>query len=179
MFRHKHPDIANFRADYAQLADFCEVLRKDMKPFYLLAFLLTANHKNAEQCFASTVEKGCKENRVFKPWVRSWIRRCLIEEAIHTVFSCSGRTGEQQREVRGDPRVSNVVNAVTALPALERFVFVMSVLEGYSSRECSLLLKCAMNTVIELRVRALCRLAASEPFSTGSPAGLSGRRESA
>jgi hypothetical protein len=44
--------------------------------------------------------------------------------------------------------------AVIALPAFERFVFVVSVLEGYSVENCSLLLGCARADVIAARTRA-------------------------
>jgi hypothetical protein len=49
MLRFRKPEIAAFRADYAMRADFCAVFEEDMKPLYLLAFFLTANHKEAEQ----------------------------------------------------------------------------------------------------------------------------------
>src|SRR5207237_9434291 len=41
----------------------------------------------------------------------------------------------------------------------ERFVFVMAVLEGYSPRECSALLGCPVQDVIEAKSLALQRLA--------------------
>ncbi len=71
MFRSEKSKMPNFRADYAKHADFCEVFQRDMKPLYLLAFLLTVNHKDAEQCFALTVEKAFKKPAVFKEWAQS------------------------------------------------------------------------------------------------------------
>jgi len=41
------------------------------------------------------------------------------------------------------------------LQPLDRFVFVMSVLEGYADRECSALLGCTPAEVVEARIRAL------------------------
>jgi hypothetical protein len=166
MLRTKQPEIPDFRADHAKVADFCKVLDTDMKPFYLLAFLLTANRKEAEECLLSTVE-GCDQNCVFKEWTRSWIKRCLIAEAIHIVFSSSGESGERRNlwfEGLGEPRVSDVFNALTGLDTLERFVFVMSILEGYSLRECSLLLECSMRSVVQLQACALRKLAELDPF---------------
>src|SRR5216683_4968321 len=96
MFRFRKPEIAAFRADYAMRADFCAVFERDMKPLYLLAFLLTANHKEAEQCFASTVDEAFKEQAVFKEWARSWVKRSLIENAIEIVSPASARTGEKR-----------------------------------------------------------------------------------
>ena len=63
MFRFRKPEIENFRADYAKYADFCEVFEKDIKRLYLLAFLLTADHKQAEQGLASRVEEASKNRR--------------------------------------------------------------------------------------------------------------------
>jgi len=50
------------------------------------------------------------------------------------------------------------LRAICALAPLPRFVFVMSVLENYSARECSLLLGCTMETVTEARNSALKQL---------------------
>jgi hypothetical protein len=171
MFRPEKPETANFHTKCATLPDFRDALEQDMKGFYLLASLLTANHKEAGQCFASTLLESCKENSVFKAWTGSWIKRCLIMKAIHIVFVFSGSTRSEGirnlwSEGPGEAPINNVVNALTSLDGLERFVFVMSFLEGYPSRECSLLLKCTAESVVELRTRASCTRAGSDPFST-------------
>jgi len=44
------------KTNHAAWGDFCEAFVKDMKPLYLLAFLLTANHQDAEQCFRMALE---------------------------------------------------------------------------------------------------------------------------
>jgi hypothetical protein len=74
--------IADSRAGSANRPDFCKVLEQDLKPLYLFAFLLTANHKTAEQCFDATVEQALNEPAVFKDRVRSYIKRTLIRNAI-------------------------------------------------------------------------------------------------
>lgn len=162
MFRFRKPEIENFRADYAKHADFCEVFEKDMKRMYLLAFLLTADHKQAEQCFASTVEEAFNEQAVFQEWAQSWVNRTLIEKAIEIVFPLSNRLSETRdswsaglHETHGQDKL----NAVTKLAPLERFVFVMSVLERYSDRDCALLLGCNRNKLSQARRKALRRLA--------------------
>jgi DNA-directed RNA polymerase specialized sigma24 family protein len=162
MFRFRKPEIENFRADYAKHADFCEIFEKDMKRLYLLAFLLTADHKQAEQCFVSTVEEAFKEPMVFKEWARCWVNRTLIEKAIAIVAPLSSRRNERPdswgaglHEKSGQDKT----NAVTRLAPLERFVFVMSILESYSGRDCALLLGCKLNRVSPARRKALRRLA--------------------
>jgi len=49
---------------------------------------------------------------------------------------------------------------VLALADLDRFVFVMSVLEAYSEKECSLLLGCSPLEVHDALTRALDHIAA-------------------
>jgi DNA-directed RNA polymerase specialized sigma24 family protein len=58
-----------------------------------------------------------------------------------------------QEQTSGD----NEIDAVTQLAPLERFVFVMSILERYSIWDCSLLLGCSMKKVVQARMRALRR----------------------
>ncbi len=159
MFRSEKSNMPNFRADYAKHADFCEVFQRDMKPLYLLAFLLTVNHKDAEQCFALTVEDAFKKPAVFKEWAQSWVKRSLIEHAIDIVSPASARTGEKrdlwsahQSHGQGE------IDAVAKLAPLERFVFVMSILERNSNWDCALLLGCNTNKVAQARRQALRRL---------------------
>jgi hypothetical protein len=66
VFGSKKPMTAHPSVDHAKHDDFCSVLERDMKSLYLLAFLLTGNHKESEQCFVSTVENSFRERVVFK-----------------------------------------------------------------------------------------------------------------
>jgi DNA-directed RNA polymerase specialized sigma24 family protein len=158
MYPARKVETTGFRADYAKRTDFCGVFERELKSLYLLAFLLTANHKEAEQCFTLTADEAFKEQAVFKEWVGPWVKRCLIKNAIRIVSPMSARSSEKrnvwstlQDATRGDSEI----DAVTQLAPLERFVFVMSILERYSAWDCSLLLGCNMNKVAQARVRAL------------------------
>jgi len=159
MFRPEKVETASFRADYAKRADFCELFEREMKPLYLLAFLLTANHQDAEKCFAAAVDEALEEP-VFKEWAESWIKRSLVRNAVGIASPASTRSGEKrdlwnrgQEKSHGDSEI----DAVTQLAPLERFVFVMSILERYSIWDCSLLLGCSMKKVVQARMRALRR----------------------
>jgi DNA-directed RNA polymerase specialized sigma24 family protein len=132
-----------------------------MKPLYLLAFLLTANHNEAEQCFASTVEEAFKEQAMFKEWARSWVKRSLIETAIEIVSPTTGRTAENRDLWNAGPHETHRecdIDAVTKVAPMERFVFVMSILERYSNWDCALLLGCSLSKVAHARKKALRRL---------------------
>src|SRR5882762_10030145 len=127
-----------------------------MKPLYLLGFLLTANHEESEQCFVSTVDEAFKEQAVFKEWGRSWVRRSLIENAIEIVSPASARNG-QKRDLWGvgqhEAQRGCEIDTVTKLDAFERFVFVMSIVERLSKRDCALLLECRMKEVARARMK--------------------------
>ena len=158
MFRPEKVETASFRADYAKRADLCELFEREMKSLYLLAFLLTANHQDAEKCFAAAVDEALEEPVVFKEWTESWAKRSLIRNAVGIVSPASTRSGGNrdlwdrgEEEAPGD----NEIDAVTQLAPLERFVFVMSILERYSIWDCSLMLGCSMKKIVQARMRAL------------------------
>ena len=158
LFRAQKSKIADFRARYANCADFSELLERNLKPLYLLAFLLTANHKDAERCFFMTAEECLGEQAVFKEWAQSWIKRSLIKNAIGVVSPASSRACEKRdfwSVEQNEAERNDEINALTRLPHLERFVFVMSILERYSDWECSVLLGCSVKKVARSRMRGL------------------------
>jgi DNA-directed RNA polymerase specialized sigma24 family protein len=157
MSRPEKLKIADSRSGNANRPDFCEVLEQELKPLYLLAFLLTANHKAAEQCFDATVEQALNEPADFKDRVRSYIKRSLIRNAI-VMLSPPSAPDEKRDLWTAVPHKAvgdDEIGGVTQLPPLERFVFVMSVLERCSDGECSLLLGCSTRNVAKARMRAL------------------------
>jgi DNA-directed RNA polymerase specialized sigma24 family protein len=156
---------AEFSGRYATRADYCRIFQQDIR---LLSILLTANHARAEQCYVEAIENAVKGNPVFKEWARSWSKRSVIQNAIRLVFSESvqSEVPDDWPEPLREPRVRSVIDVVTRLAPLERFVFVMSVLERYSDRECSVLLNCTVQDVIDARVQALRTLAGLDPVFT-------------
>jgi DNA-directed RNA polymerase specialized sigma24 family protein len=161
VFRSNKPKITNFRTCYAKHADFCEIFEQDTRRLYLLAFLLTTNHKESEQCFVLTIEEAFKEQTVFKEWARSWLRRRMIENAIEIVSPAAARKGQQRDLWSGGQRETHrecEIDTVTKLAPFERFVFVMAVLERYSNWDCAVLLGCSINGVAHTRIMALRRL---------------------
>jgi hypothetical protein len=156
VFASKKSKAANFRADYAKHDDFCKVFDMHAKSLYQLAFVLTANHKESEHCFISTVDDAFKEKAVFKEWARSWVMRRMIENAIEIVWHVTVGDG-QKRDLWSSEQNEKPceIDSVTRLPSFERFVFVMSILERYSDWDCSVLLECSMKKVAQARIAAL------------------------
>jgi DNA-directed RNA polymerase specialized sigma24 family protein len=149
---------------YTTRSDFCRIFEKDMNRLYLLSFLLTGDRTTAQQCFVGGLHIAQGENQVFKEWAESWARRSIIQNAIRTIRPRRAADGALPM---ADPGTGNPLTeraeiaGVVDLPAFERFAFVMSVLEGYSDQECSLLLACTRGDVAVARTRALERLGKS------------------
>jgi DNA-directed RNA polymerase specialized sigma24 family protein len=145
---------------YASTADFERIFAEDMNSLFLLSLLLTVDRDRAEKCFAAAVGECTKGNRVFKGWARSWARRMVIQSAIRLIVR---RQRTDTTRNSGSPRDANYVpleleaevSAILELALLERFVFVMSVLEGYSEHECSILLGSSRRNVAAARAGAL------------------------
>lgn len=154
----EHP-VTDYRSDYATRADFCRAFADDTDSLYLLAFLLTTNHEDAENCFVAAVDQAFRSKTVFKEWVTSWIGRTLIIRAITKVFNASHQDKRKPDQwCAGQSETGSTINAITRLGDRDRFIFIMSVLERYSVHECSLLLGCPPGIVIESRTRALLAL---------------------
>ena len=153
----------------ATAADFCKVFEEDMSHLYRLAFLLTADHAKAEQCFVAGLEDARTGNAVFADWARSWSRRSVIKAAIQMITPLPGHTSGTADLWRSELPQSEAelsINALVKLHPFERFVFVLSVLESYPDRECANLLSCTKQDVRDARVRVLQHVRASDANST-------------
>src|ERR1700737_465644 len=144
---------------YAMDADFCRIFVRDMNRLYLLSFLLTGDQAMAGKGFVRGLDDSSRGNPVFKEGAESWARRTIIRNAIQMIRPrpADGGTSSSASE-RSDGYAateSAQILAVEELPAFERFVFVMSVLERHSDQECSLLLGCTRGEVTAARTRAL------------------------
>jgi hypothetical protein len=153
---------------YATPADFCRIFRKETNGLYLLSFLLTAEPSLAEKSFIRGLEDSAKSNRIFREWAQSWARRTIIQNAIRmtrprpTEGNKSSSTSGVSTGV--SINVPAEITQIVRLPAFERFVFVMSVLEGYSDQECSLLLNSTRGEVKAARIRVLEQIGRSAPL---------------
>ena len=164
MFRSRSKKQTEERAtEYASCKDFQRIFSEDMVGLHRLAFLLTANQAMAEQCFVAGLEDSIHGNPVFRQWARAWRKRAIIQNAIKTMAPVPPKhRPAQEKAAAGSQNGSdpeNVAAIVAAWEPFERFVFVMAVLEGYSPRECSALLGCPMQDVIDAKSLALQRLA--------------------
>lgn len=159
-------------SEYATRADFQKIFSDDMAGLHLLAYLLTADRQTAEQVFLSGLEDSIHGNPVFRQWARSWSQRAIIKRAIRALAPSpkdpQGAVPPASSDT-GNTELDELVAAVVTLNTFQRFVFVLSVLEGYSTTECATLLTCTMGDVVLAKTQSLKAVAASRQLEPSVP----------
>ena len=153
----------NERANkYVTRDDFGQLFTENMDSLFFLAFLLTGNHEKAEECFVAGLEDSLRSNRVFAGWAHLWAKQAIVKNAVHVLQPHPASDEFALPEASAvDASLLSIHNCyfevgdVVALEPFARFVFVLSVLEQYSERECALLLGSSVKDVRKVRVRAI------------------------
>jgi hypothetical protein len=143
---------------YATVTDFCKIFTEEMHSLYLLSFLLTADKDKAEQCFIGGLGECVEGIGTFMEWSRLWARRAIIKQAILMMRPAPEETDHWSPISTQGPTAalnSSLFAAILSLCAFERFVFVLSILEGHSDVDCLSLLKCSRREVMIARELAL------------------------
>jgi len=133
---------------------------EEMQSLYLLSFLLTADHDKAEQCLVFAIGECAEGPGDFMDWARLWTRRAILKRAIQLMMPAPEHAdgGSRISPKMAATWLGNIPFApVLLLDAFERFVFVMSILEGQSDDECAILLRCSRRDVMMARVVSLQR----------------------
>jgi hypothetical protein len=143
--------------------DFRKLFNENAQSLYLLSFLLSASHEKAEKCFVEGLDDCVERDCAFQHWGHSWSRRLIVRNALRIVapkpLSRGPARGASQSPddlrfqrpwLPGDPFAG-----VLALQDFDRFVYVLSVLEGYGDRNCAVLLGVSHREVRNTRTRAL------------------------
>jgi hypothetical protein len=164
---------------HATATDFCTVLMEEMHSLYLLAFMLTADTHKAKHCFIGGLGEGVEGIGIFMERAGSWARRTVLNQAIQIVLpepqDSDNASSIGLNEV-ATPGVSDPVTAIVALSPFERFVYVISILEGHSDEDCSRLLRCSNRDVMIGRELAVRRLANTHTNSNQSGKPMSAYR---
>jgi hypothetical protein len=151
-------DIDERITKYATVTDFCEIFTEEMHSLYLLSFLLTADQGKAEQCFISGLGECVEGIGAFMEWSRLWARRAIMKQAILMMKPSPEDTDHWSPISAKGPAAAlknGLFAAILSLSAFERFVFVMSLLEGLADRDCQSLLRCSQMNVVIARELAL------------------------
>jgi hypothetical protein len=161
---------------YATIEDFREIFIHEMSGLYLLSYLLTAKHIEAEACFSDGFGECIVSPRVLRDSARSWARRTLIRSAIRIInprvssYSRVSDGGHSRADltIPWNIRSDAFLASVLALRDFERFVFVISVLERDLDQNCASLLGASKRRVQDSRVRALMQIAETEGRSAAT-----------
>ena len=140
---------------------FCEIFEQHMNKLYLLALLLAGDSAGAEQCFLAGIESCLNGRTVLEEQAYSWSKRAIIKNAIR--FVAPALEADGQISFKADEANNQTIPAdldpVRRMPPFDRFVFVMSVLERYTNRECAVLLNCTVQDIERARSRSLLQVA--------------------
>ena len=162
--------------EYASAKDFCRIFHQDVDALYQLALVLTADGGKAEECFVAGLDECIEGTPVFREWARPWSRRVVIKNAIRLISPrprVSGTPTTIPWQERLGSQAGAALLALKNLQPFDRFVFVISVLEGYADRDCATLLGCSSSELVSTKLRALQQLPREvENFGT-----LSGLRD--
>jgi hypothetical protein len=147
-------------ASCATASDFCETFNREMSSLYLLALLLTGSDDKAERCFISALDACAEETDVVMTWTSIVTRRAIIEHAIQMIRPVPGN--EDTFSLISPAAQNSPFAGIRALDTFERFVFVMSILEGWSEQDCALRLRCSRRDVVIARLLALKSVGSSD-----------------
>ena len=161
--------------EYATCEDFRNVFAGRLDDLYQLCLLLTGDPERAEHCFVASLGDCVTAHGVFRDWARCWAKRTIIRIAIRELKPRPSVASSLSISVadhicdfpRGGGRHFELA-AILALEDFERFVFVISVLERYSTHDCALLLGCTRGQIKETRSGALAKLMESCPTLSSS-----------
>jgi hypothetical protein len=150
------------------VTDFFRTFNEEMHSLYLLSFLLTADHDKAEQCLVSAIGECVEGSGVVMDWAYPWTRGTVLKHAIQMIMpapehpDCVSLISPKRSAT---PAENNPFAAILLLDAFERFVFVMSILEGQSDEECANLLRCSRRDVMIARVLSLKRQSSTDALA--------------
>jgi DNA-directed RNA polymerase specialized sigma24 family protein len=171
MFGRQNKIEARERAlEYATREDFAAIFSNDMSTLHTLALLLTADQGKAEQCFVAGLEESIQGNPVFREWARAWSKRVIITNAIKMMAPAPGQVNPMptHRSTQAASERDIWLNLILELPPFERFVFVISVLEGHSVSDCASLLGCTLSDLSRARSQALAHFAHARSSATAA-----------
>ena len=109
MFRSRNKQKTMERAtEYASCKDFKQIFTEDMAGLHRLAFLLTADHAKAEQCFVAGLEDSIHGNPVFRQWARAWSKRAIIQSAIKAIAPAPYATAQSRKRLKHNGRIGTL-----------------------------------------------------------------------
>ena len=150
-----------------------------MTDLFCLAFLLTAHAEKAEVCVIRSIRECLKATRIQTNCLAAWVRNSIIRNGIAIVNESEPEQGKDDGSIPLVPptnqasiRAGDYSAGIFDLSSFDRLVYVICVLEHYTSRHCALLLRTSREKVREARIRALAHIAEFESRWRESPHGF-------
>lgn len=137
--------------------DFCKIFNDEMHSLYLLAFLLTADKDKAEECYLGGLRECVERIGVWVGRPRFWARRAVVSHAVRMIRPIPGKDASwlSIADLPAYSTPNSPFEVIVRLSAFERFVFVMSILEGQPDEDCQNLLGCSRQAVVTGRKAAM------------------------
>lgn len=136
--------------EYRAGTNYADAFVEQMNCLYLLSFLVAADRDAAEKCFTLALDEYVEARGGFMDWAEQEGRRAVLRNAVRIIHPVPKQAYSWSFIDFAPPLISAAHQpfaAITSLSAFERFVFVMSVLEGLSEEECAALLDCGAEDV--------------------------------
>ena len=154
---------ASERCAYADKEEFVSVFECERAGLQRLALLLTANSEMAKRCLTRAFGDCIASSSVSRERVLSWTHRMVIRNAISLVMGPGGESFVSTNDGADNglvafspddlPDAIGEYESILDLPELDRFVFVICVLERYTTQDCALLLDRPPRDINEARQR--------------------------
>jgi DNA-directed RNA polymerase specialized sigma24 family protein len=174
--------LFQWEVNYATADDMQKLFAAAMNDLFCLAFLLTANVDSAEDCLVRSIRECLKNKYVLNERLPAWIRDTIVRNGINIVKDIEGLSfSDTPRDSiplvpessQGVIRATDYSAGILELNDLDRLVYVICILERYTSRQCALLLGRSREKVREARSRALAHIAEFESRWREIPVGSS------
>ena len=159
------------KLEYATVDDMQKFFVAAMNDLFCLAFLLTADADRAEDCIFRSIHECMKNTRVLREKMLAWVRNSVIRNGIAIVTELE-LDSPQDTQINSIPLTPESSQAcvgtmdcsagILQLSSFDRLVYVICIIEHYTSRHCALLLRRSREEVREARARALAHIAEFE-----------------
>ncbi|MGA8087472.1 MAG: hypothetical protein WCA10_09210 [Terracidiphilus sp.] len=142
-----------------------------MSDLFCLALLLTAQADRAEECIIRSIRECMTSARVRSEELPAWVRNSVIRNGVAIVDESKGESHWHKEDQaipllpaasQGSVYTADYSAGILELSSFDRLVYVICVLERYSSRHCALLLRSSRERVREARVAAVAHIAEFE-----------------
>lgn len=136
--------------EYPDKSDYSEIFMNQMTSLQLLAALVTADKHLADRCFSEALDEYVDGTGGFMEWAKLEGRRAVLRHAIEALAPkprqayCWSFYENLPSSLLTIPQPFAII---TSLNAFERFVFVISAVEGCTEEECAALLNCSVRDV--------------------------------